>query len=102
MKLTVGGRTSEALEDLVRERLDAALGQHEKWIDHVLVHFSDENGPRGGETDKLCRIEVVLRGSMRVLIDQRGDDFYVIANEAAERAKQVVGRRIDRKREKVA
>lgn len=102
MKLTVGGQTSEALDELVRQRLDAALGQHETWIDHVLVHFSDENGRRGGGMDKLCRIEVALRGAMRVLIEQRGDDFYVIANEAAERAKQAVGRRIDRKREKVA
>lgn len=98
MNITVGGQTSEALNDVIRERLTAALGQHESWVDSVHVKVADENGPRGGGLDKLCRIDVTLRGGMSVLIEQRGDDFYVIVNEAAERAKQVVGRKIARRR----
>lgn len=101
MNYTITGQTSEALNELIRERLDAAIGQHESWVDSVNVRLSDVNGPRGGGLDKLCRVEVTLRGGMNVLIEQRGDDYYVIVNEAAERTKQAVGRKVARRRQAV-
>jgi putative sigma-54 modulation protein len=101
MNITIGGQTSDALNELVHKRLTAALGQHESWIDRVAVRLTDENGPRGGE-DKICRMEIHLRGTPPVFIEQRGRDFYILIDEAADRAKQVVGRKVAKKREKVA
>jgi ribosome-associated translation inhibitor RaiA len=98
MIIHVTGETSPTLEETIRRRLDSALGQYREWLDHVSVRVWDENGPRGGQ-DKRCRIEVFLRGRIQVFIEHGGSDYYVMINEAADRVKQAVGRRIERRRE---
>lgn len=101
MNISITGQTSEALEQIVQERFEAALGQHESWIDRVSIRLSDENGPRGG-VDKLVRVEIGIRGAKPLFIEQRGSDFYIVINHAAERAKQVAGRKVAKLREKAA
>lgn len=98
MNIRISGRTSAALNDTITQRLEAALGQHEQWIDEVGIRLWDENGPRHGE-DQFCRIDVRLRGRMNVMIEERGDDPYALVSTAADRVKQAVGRKIARHRE---
>jgi hypothetical protein len=99
MTIDIIGESSPALNEMIHERLFAALGQHENWVETVRVKLQDLNGPRHGHDDKMCRLDITLRGKMQVMIEQRGDDPYVIVNEAAERAKQAVGRKVEKKRD---
>lgn len=99
MNIQALGRTSPALNEVVQERLLAALGQHDEWVESVSVRFWDVNGPRGGE-DQQCKVEVRLRGNEVVTIEERDIDPYAVISLAADRAKQAVGRRVDRLRER--
>jgi hypothetical protein len=99
MTIQVQGQTSPALNETIEKRLEAALGQHEQWIDKVTVRLWDENGPKGGD-DKRCKLDIDLRGSESVQILEEGSDPYVVVSDAAERAKQAVGRRVAKLRER--
>lgn len=99
MNVQIHGLTSPALNETIEKRLDAALGQHARWIDRVNVRLFDENGPKGGD-DKRCKLDIELRGSESVQIEEQGSDPYVVVSDAAERAKQAVGRRVAKLRER--
>jgi len=98
MNVRILGQTSDALNEVVNARLDAALNQHEQWVERVEVRLTDENADRGG-VDKNCRLDVFLKGSMEVFIEERGTDPFAVVSAAADRAKQAVGRKIARARD---
>ncbi|MCS7033318.1 MAG: HPF/RaiA family ribosome-associated protein [Phycisphaerae bacterium] len=99
IRATISGRTSESLTRRIQTRLNYALGQFGGWIQGVQVRLWDANGPRRGSNDQHCRMTIHLRGPMHVTIEEAGDDPYQVVSRAAERAKQVVGRRVSRKRQ---
>ncbi|MFT3785352.1 MAG: HPF/RaiA family ribosome-associated protein [Tepidisphaeraceae bacterium] len=93
------GPDSEALTTHVRDRFVAALNQHQKHVLEIRVHVQDLNGRRGGASDKRCLAVVRLDGfASNVVLDERGEDLYTVVSLAADRAKQTVGRMLNRRK----
>jgi len=89
---------SDAIEQFVRERFTAALNQHDRHVRSVSVVLKDVNGPRGG-VDKECDARVELHGSDPVLIKKHDADLYAAITQAADGAKNSVGRAVDKLKE---
>jgi putative sigma-54 modulation protein len=89
----------EETQSHVERRMNFALEQFNSWITHAQVHLEDVNGPRRG-IDKQCRILVSIKGGKTIKIEDLDTDLIAAVNRAADRLGQVVGREIDRRREK--
>jgi putative sigma-54 modulation protein len=83
--------------DEIRHRIELSLGRVGPWILAVDVTITDINGPKGGP-DKLCRLRVRGRGTPRVVIEHLGTDVLATASFAANRAANVILRKIARGR----
>jgi ribosomal subunit interface protein len=92
-----GFSLTQALRDYVRKRLAYGLSYGDQAISRVRVQLSDINGPRGG-LDKRCQIEVQLKATSSVVIEDVEADLYVAIDRAAERAGRTVARRLSRQR----
>lgn len=88
---------SDALNAHVEREVENALHAHQEYVARVRVTVEDANGPRGGADDKVARITVTLRGSIRLVASARAEDIYVSVARAAERAKNAVAHRIERR-----
>ena len=88
----------EALRAHVDRRLRFALGRFGERIAKVTVRFEDANGARGG-VDKQCHIEVALRPSGNVLVEDLDPDIRTVVDRAADRAARAVERDLQRRRE---
>ncbi len=89
---------TEGLREHVARRLAYALNHGLDSISKIVVRLSDVNGPRGG-VDKRCGIEIRLKGSTAVAIEDTEADLYVAIDRAAERAGRTLDRRLARRRE---
>src|SRR5438046_5587954 len=102
MELTVQGHhlpISDALASHAQAKFEAALNQHENWVTNVVVRLEDVNGPKGG-VDKRCHATINLRAGASVILDDVSPDVYSAINTVADRAKQAVGRKVAKIREK--
>jgi ribosomal subunit interface protein len=102
MELEIRGqniRVGDRLHEQVERQMNFALGQFESWISGVTVHLEDINGPKGG-VDKQCRVLVNLKGGKTHKIEDVDADITVAVNRAADRVGQVIGREVDKRREK--
>jgi len=86
---------TDSLRIHAEQRLHSALGYFGDYIERVVMHLSDINGPRGGE-DKCCHIQVVLAGLPDVVIEDVEADLYVAIGRATDRAGRTVARKIER------
>jgi putative sigma-54 modulation protein len=84
-----------SLVDSIRRHIAADLGRFEHMIKRVCVRVADINGPRGGE-DKSCRIQVHLKRSPSVIIEDRGVSVLAAIGRAVGRVDMAVSRSIDR------
>ena len=93
-------RATAGFVDHVRARLDLALDRFAGRVDEVLVRVRDVNGPRGARhgPDKQCVIQAVVRGVEPITVEERGEDFYAVADGAVHKLKRAVSHRIDRSR----
>ncbi len=102
MDLTIrhdGLEMTEAIERHVRDRMTAALNQHETHVRSVDVTLRDENGPRGG-VDKTCLVHVNLATQHEpVIIKKHHKDLYLAVTEAADAVKSTVGRLVSKAKE---
>lgn len=92
-RFIVHGISSDALQTHAIDRLTSALDQHEDRVASVNLQFRDVNGPKGGD-DKQAKVIVGLKGAGDVIVEERGDDAYLILSTLADRVKQAVGRQI--------
>ena len=99
MDLTIrhdGFEMSEAIDLHVRDRLAAALDQHQSHVRSVAVTVRDENGPKGG-VDKSCLLQVDLDVQHEpVIIKKLHEDLYLAVTDAADAAKRTVGRLVSK------
>ena len=93
-KMEVG----EALRAHVERRLRFALSRFGERVAKVIVCLGDANGARGG-MDKHCHIDVALRPSGNVLVEDIDADFPAVVDRAAGRVGRAVGRDLQRRRE---
>lgn len=91
-------RASAAVRAYVERRLQFSLGRFSQRVERAVVHLEDVNGPRGGE-DKVCRIEVRLRPTGNVLVEESGCAVIAAVAGAAERLGRAVSRAIERRRD---
>ncbi len=102
MQLKVHGQNielTEAISSHVTTRFNNALDQHERRVGDVRVRLEDVNGPKGG-VDMRCHATIHLRPRGTVVVEDVEDDLYAAISLAADRAKNVVGRMIARRRER--
>jgi putative sigma-54 modulation protein len=92
---TKGFKLTEVLRDHAERRVRFALGASSGRVRSLVMHLSDENGPRGG-VDKRCTIRANLPGAPLVIIEQLEADLYVAIDRAADRAARAVSRRLER------
>lgn len=88
---------TDGLRDHVAKRLAYALNHGSDIVSRIVVRLSDVNGPRGG-IDKRCGIEVRLKGTSPIAIDDTEADLYVAIDRAAERTGRTLDRRMARRR----
>jgi len=98
MKINIQARNVEISESFrahVTRRLQFALGRFGRRIQRVAVKFGDTNGLRGG-LDKLCCVDVYLRPSKRLRIEDLDSDLFAVIDRAAERTARTVARVLER------
>lgn len=100
MKLTI--RCRQLLLDHqnnaeIRSRVLHVFSRIQQFIRDIDLTIADINGPKGG-LDKLCRLRVRGRSLPNIFIEHVGIDAMLTIAVAAERAQQVVLRKIARRR----
>lgn len=88
----------ETVRSYVERRLEFSLGRLATRILRATVQIVDLNGPRGGE-DKVCRVEVRLRPTGTVFVEERDADLYAALDRGADRAGRSVARALKRERD---
>ena len=83
--------------DKVRDRIATAFARISPWIRAVDVTITDINGPKGG-ADKQCRIRIRGRSIPSVVVEHVGTETLATIVVAAERAQQLVVRKMARRR----
>ncbi len=95
LQISVFGPTTEAIDQHVTARVTAAADQHARSVQSIDVRCEDLNGPRGG-VDKQVTITARLRRGDPVIIRHADADLYAAVSHAADRLKNVLGRRTKR------
>ncbi len=100
MHVTISGRKlrlDDETRDHVERRLDFALGRFDRRIMGITVRLADVNGPRGG-VDKLCRIDLKMRPTGALMIEERGADVFAAVDTAVRRLGHALRRELERKK----
>jgi ribosomal subunit interface protein len=97
---TRGIPITQGLRSHVERRASFALDRFADRLMSVTVRFADVNGARGG-VDKVCRVEIVLRGAGAVRASDAHEDLYVAIDGALHRASRNVARALHRERQVV-
>jgi putative sigma-54 modulation protein len=101
MRIEVRGnvRLTNAIEQYVERRLQAALDRFSKRIPAVTVRLLDENGPKHG-VDKRCHLTIAMPPATSLVVDEHEADLYRAIDLAADRASRLVTRELGRRRAK--
>lgn len=101
MKLDVhcqGLPDEQELRTLAERRLTFAVGRFGDQIQRIALKLSDENGPRGGEHDKHCRVHLTLRPRGQILLEGHGNDARALLDRVCNRMSHAVRRELERRR----
>ena len=79
------------LAEHLRERLARALRRFHGHIEHVVVMFTDLDGPRRGARQASCRVTAELGDGRRTRVEARERHFFASASTAA----RLIGRLVD-------
>jgi len=89
---------TDGLREHVSTRLAYGLNHGQDVVTRIVVRLSDVNGPRGGQ-DKCCGIEVRLKGSPALFVEDTQTDLYVAIDRAADRMGRALDRHLARRHE---
>ncbi|RZJ23161.1 HPF/RaiA family ribosome-associated protein [Acinetobacter sp.] len=81
-------QNSERLITYVRAELNAEFQRYSERITHFSVHFSDENGAKGGADDIHCMIEARPSGLKPVVVNHHGFNIDTAIHGAIDRLKR--------------
>jgi len=90
---------TEVLDAHINDRFKAALDQLDHMVQEITVRLEDVNGPKGG-VDKRCHATVHLRNGATVVVDEKHPDIYAAVSLVADRLKNVVGRKVEKIRDR--
>ncbi len=85
------------VQELMVQRISAALDRFDPHIVRVTVWLRDVNGPKGGGDHNSCKIEVKLRRD-EVIVEERGATPEAAIAAAAEAAREAVRREVSRRK----
>lgn len=86
---------TDAITSHVQNRFTAALDKHERQVEDITIRLEDINGPKGG-VDMRCQATIHLRPGDMVVVEDVQEDLYAAISVAADRAKHVVSRRLEK------
>ncbi len=98
IEIDISGKSSEALDEHIRQRISSSLDQYPERIVGVEVRMEDVNGPRGG-VDQRCQIKVKLNPKGDVVVSELAADPYQAASAAADRLRNAVSRAVGKLKE---
>ncbi len=87
-----------AIRERVQERISKAMNHFHDRIGRVEANLRDENGRKQGGRDKRCRIDVNIESVCRLSVEGRHDDLYAAIDDAAERARHAVEKKLLKRR----
>lgn len=90
---------SDSLDAHITDRFNSALDQLDHMVQEITVRLEDVNGPKGG-VDKRCHATVHLRSGATVVLDEKHEDMYAAVSMVADRLKSVVGRKVEKIRDR--
>ena len=76
-------QNSDRLITYVRAELNAEFQRYSERITHFSVHFSDENGPKGGADDIHCMIEAKAAGLKPVVVTHKAHNIFPMSDATA-------------------
>ncbi|HEY0708533.1 MAG TPA: HPF/RaiA family ribosome-associated protein [Polyangia bacterium] len=82
-----------------QEKLETRLKKYGRHVLGVRVHVRDVNGPKGG-VGMTCHLEARLAGMEPVNVEEQEQDLRAAIDVAIDRLGVVVGRHVDRARER--
>ncbi len=100
MQIHVGGKGTGLASEFqaeVIERIESALSRFSSRIGKVNAYLEDVNGPKNG-FDKCLRVTIDVRRLPLVVIEERGESWRTIIDQAADRAAHTVSRQVARHR----
>jgi ribosome-associated translation inhibitor RaiA len=79
--------------------IESSLLRFTDQISRTEVHFADENGPKGGEDDIRCTIEVRVEGRQPTAVTAHSSSVMAALDTAVEKLVHVLEHQLDKRRE---
>lgn len=92
-----GTENGSSIREYAQKKVGSALRRHEKEIRSAVVRLVDDTGPRKNGNDKVCSIELKLRGGP-VRINEVSDDFKASIALALDRARAALSRKLSKRK----
>lgn len=89
---------NDEINDFLEKRVFFALSRFSDLINRVHILVADENGPKGGSSDKKCRIIVVLKKNGRIMAEDQASVIEEAIAIACDRIQNNLVRHIKRKK----
>ncbi len=86
-----------SLRERVVGKMELALARFSARISKVSCYMTDANGPKGG-LDKSIRLVVAIDRQPRIIIEEKGEDWFAMLDSVADRVSHNVSRQIERNR----
>lgn len=101
MKIQVNtGPNTDGREAMIRHAesvVAATLGHLTEHITRVEIHLSDENGEKGGSTDKRCVMEARLEQHQPIAVTQDAASIHQAIDDAADKLKHALDHALARR-----
>ncbi len=95
--LVRGAGNGAGIRAYAEERVATALRRYTKEIRSATVRLVDETGPRKQKDDKICAIELKLRGAA-IRISETSDDFKASLALALDRVRAALSRQLSKRK----
>ena len=89
-------KTSEETVAPFRDQINNSFKTYSHQVSSVQVHFSDENGNKGGQDDKRCMMEVRLDGKDPIAVTARLSNITQALKFASDKMKASLDTRRDK------
>lgn len=86
----------DALRTLVQTAIESSLERHRGKVTRVDVHLSDENGPKRGEDDIRCGIEVRMERMEPVVVSHKATEIESALSGATDKLERMLESKLGR------
>jgi ribosome-associated translation inhibitor RaiA len=86
----------EAMIEQIESVVESTLGHLAEHITRVEVHLSDENGKKGGNTDKRCMMEARLEKHQPIAVTEEAASLDEAIDGAAQKLRRLLDHTVSR------